>query len=123
MNFDEARQKHAEWRVKFRSAITKKETLDPAAIAKDDRCDLGKWLHGEAKARYSALPAYSECVQRHAHFHVEASKVAEQINAAKYEEAQALLAMGSAFSKASASIGTALDRLEQSAGSGSGSGA
>ena len=116
MNFDEARQKHADWRVKFRNAITKKETLDPAAIAKDDRCDLGKWLHGEAKKKYSALPAYAECVKHHAHFHVEASKVAERINAAKYDEAQALLAMGSGFSRASASIGTALDQMERAAG-------
>lgn len=116
MNFDEARQKHADWRVKFRSAITRKEKLDPAAIAKDDRCDLGKWLHGEAKAKYSGLPSYRECVERHAHFHLEASKVAESINAAKYDEAGELLAMGSGFSKASAAIGVALDGLEKEAG-------
>jgi methyl-accepting chemotaxis protein len=120
MNFDEAREKHAQWRVKFRNAITKKETLDPAVIARDDRCDLGKWLHGEARAKFSTLPAYAECMKHHAHFHVEASKVAERINAAKYDEAQAMLGMGSGFSRASASIGTALDQLELAAGDGAG---
>lgn len=116
MDFEEARKKHAEWRVRFRSTITKKETLDADAIAKDDRCDLGKWLHGEAKGKYSRLSAYSECVKQHAAFHLEASKVALVINAQKYEEAQALLGVGSGFSSASGAIHTALDELEKQAG-------
>jgi len=120
MDFDEARNKHAEWRFKFRSAITKKETLDADAIAKDDRCDLGRWLHGEAKAKYSRLSSYADCVKTHAHFHIEASKVANVINAQKYEEARALLGIGSGFSTASAAIGWALDVLQKEAGSSTG---
>ena len=120
MNFDEAREKHAQWRFKFRNAILKKETFDVDVIAKDDRCDLGKWLHGEAKAKYSRLSSYADCVKKHAHFHVEASKVAKVINAQKYEEALALLDIGSGFSIASAAIGTALNALEKEAGSSTG---
>jgi len=116
MDFEEARKKHAEWRVRFRSTITKKETLDADAIAKDDRCDLGKWLHGEAKGKYSRLNAYSRCVKEHANFHLEASKVARVINAQKYDEAHAMLGIGSGFSTASGAIHTALDELEVEAG-------
>jgi methyl-accepting chemotaxis protein len=120
MNFDEAREKHAQWRFKFRGAITQKETMDAVAIAKDDRCDLGKWLHGEAKGKYSRLSGYADCVNKHAHFHIAASNVAKVINAKKYEEARALLDMGSEFSLASAAIGSALDVLEKEAGSSAG---
>lgn len=115
MNFDEAKQKHAEWRFKFKTAIVKKETLDAEAIAKDDRCDLGKWLHGDAKIKYAKLPGYAECLKRHAQFHIEASKVAKAINARKFDEAQTMLGMGSGFSSASGAIGAALDELEKEA--------
>src|SRR5512140_1442267 len=112
MNFDEARDKHAQWRFKFHGENTKKETMDAVAIAKDDRCDLGKWLHGEAKGKYSRLSGYGNCVKKHADFHIAAGNVAKLINAKKYEEARALLEMGSGFSLASAAIGSALDVLE-----------
>jgi Chemoreceptor zinc-binding domain len=115
MNFEEARKKHAEWRVKFRSAITAKATLDAEAIAKDNCCDLGKWLHGEAKLKYAKYSSYTECVTKHAQFHVEASKVARVINAKQYDDAQALLGVGSGFSRASGAIGSALDALEKDA--------
>ncbi len=115
MNFEEARKKHAEWRVKFRSAITTKATLDATAIAKDNCCDLGKWLHGEAKTKYAALPSYQECVKKHANFHLEASKIAGVINAKKYDEAQSMLGIGTGFSSASGAIGNALDALERDA--------
>lgn len=115
MNFEEARKKHAEWRFTFRSAITTKATLDAEAIAKDNCCDLGKWLYGDAKIKFAKYPSYTECVKKHAQFHVEASKVARVINARKYDEAQALLGMGTGFSSASGAIGSALDTLEKDA--------
>jgi hypothetical protein len=116
MNFDEARNKHADWRFSFRTAITKKESLDVDSIARDDRCDLGKWLHGEAKGKYARLSSYADCVKKHAHFHLEASKVAKVINTKNYEAAHALLDIGSGFSAASAAIGSALDVLQKEAG-------
>ena len=119
MNFDEARDRHGQWRFKFRGAIAQKETMDAAVIAKDDRCDLGKWLHGEAKDKYSRLSSYSDCVGKHAHFHIAASDVANKINARQFEEARALLDMGSDFSLASAAIVSALNALEQEASGGS----
>lgn len=50
MDLNNAIAKHSEWKTKLRSAITRKETLDASTISKDNCCDLGKWLHGEAKS-------------------------------------------------------------------------
>lgn len=113
MNFEQARQKHAEWRVKLRGAIAKKETLDVGVIAKDTQCDLGKWLHGEAKQRFGRWPAYNDCVAKHAHFHLEAGRVAKVINDRQYDNAHSMLGVGSGFSSASAAIVNALDALEK----------
>ena len=55
MDLDQAIAKHAEWKFMFRSAIFKKETLDVNSIARDDCCELGKWLHLEAKAKFGDL--------------------------------------------------------------------
>ena len=58
MNFDEAINKHAAWRMKFRTAMKMKESLDAATIGKDNCCELGKWLYGPGKAEFG--PA---CIQ------------------------------------------------------------
>jgi methyl-accepting chemotaxis protein len=113
MDFEEARKKHAEWRLKFRGAISGKEVLNADLIAKDDQCMLGKWLHGEAKIKFGRSAAYAQCVEKHAQFHLEASKVAKVINARQYTEATAMLGIGTGFSRASAAIGNALDTLEK----------
>ncbi|MEO8501126.1 MAG: CZB domain-containing protein [Vicinamibacteria bacterium] len=116
MNFEEAREKHAQWRFTFRSAIVDRTTLDLAAIAQGDRCAVGRWLHGEARARYAGLPSYGGCLSTHDAFHVEASRVATLINAGRYDEAGELLGLGSAYSLASATFGQALNALEAEAG-------
>ena len=66
-----------------RTAISKQETIDAATVSKDNCCELGKWLHGEAKSEFGNFASHSECVSRHAAFHVEAGKVAVAINQKK----------------------------------------
>jgi Chemoreceptor zinc-binding domain len=115
MNLDSALAKHAEWKLKFRSAISKQESLDAAIIAKDNCCDFGKWLHGEGKTKYSGLTGFSDCVAKHATFHTEAGKVATAINAGKYNEAEAMLSAGTAYTASSNAVGTAIVRLKKEA--------
>lgn len=38
MNLDESIQKHAEWKLKFRAAISRKEQIDADTIGKDNCC-------------------------------------------------------------------------------------
>jgi Chemoreceptor zinc-binding domain len=112
MDLDTAIEKHAEWKLKFRSAISKREQLDATAIAKDDRCELGRWLHGEAKQLLGKRPSYSACLNKHAAFHSEAAKVAELINAGRYEEAERMLSSGTPYMLASSSVGVAIMNLK-----------
>lgn len=116
MNIDEALHKHAEWKTKFRSAIMKNETMDVATIEKDNCCDFGKWLYGDALKRYGSLEPYKVCVAKHANFHREAGKVASLINAKKYQEAETALAMQSEYGKATNEVGVAIVRLRKEIG-------
>lgn len=101
MDFDGAIKKHAEWKLKLHNAMTNHESLNVATISSDNVCEMGKWLHGEAKLKYQNLPTYKQCLAEHAAFHTEAGKVAAAINAKKYAEAEGMLASGAPFSKAS----------------------
>lgn len=113
MDLNTASQAHAEWKVKLRMAIAKKETLDANTISADNCCPLGKWLHGEAKSAYSTLPAYRDCVTRHANFHREAGAVARLINAGDYAKAASQLDAGTPYAAASAAVGTAILGLKK----------
>jgi methyl-accepting chemotaxis protein len=116
MNINQAIQQHAEWKIKFRSAISKQENLDVATISKDNCCDLGKWLHGEAKTKLGMLQSYTKCVANHATFHTEAAKVAQTINSKKYDEAEKMLSAGTSYTQASNAVGGALIQLKKEAG-------
>jgi methyl-accepting chemotaxis protein len=116
MDLDQAVQKHAEWKVKFRTAISKREKLDAASIAKDNACDVGKWLHGDAKSQYAGFNSLKECLAKHAAFHAEAGKVALAINAKKYSEAETMLAAGTPFAAASNAVGVAIIQLKKEIG-------
>ncbi|MCC6208770.1 MAG: CZB domain-containing protein [Gammaproteobacteria bacterium] len=113
MDLNRAIEIHADWKGKFRKAITEKQTLDAGMIAVDDRCELGCWLHGDAKARFSGFPSYQTCLTEHARFHAEAGKIAESINAGQYGEAEAMLAAGTPYAAASTSVGIAIMRLRK----------
>jgi methyl-accepting chemotaxis protein len=116
MDLSTAIQKHAEWKTKFRSAMMKHEQLDVATIAKDNCCDLGKWLHGEAKDQYGQLGSHMECVKKHAEFHTEAATVALEINKKDYPKAETMLAVGTSYTTASTAVGNAIMRLKKEIG-------
>jgi methyl-accepting chemotaxis protein len=113
IDLDKALEKHSEWKVKLRAAISKHEEMDVETISKDNCCDFGKWLYGGANSRLSQLASYSECVSKHAAFHVEAGRVATMINAKKFSEAEAMLGTGSSFVSASSAVGVAIMRLKK----------
>jgi hypothetical protein len=115
MDLNSAIQKHAEWKTKFRTAISKQEQMDAAIISKDNCCELGKWLHGEAKTQFGRLASHAECIQKHAVFHVEAGKIASAINAQKYTEAEAMLNAGTTYTQVSSQVGVAIMHLKKEA--------
>ena len=113
-DLDVALKKHADWKVKLRSAISSKEVLDADMISRDDCCDFGKWLyHDDASAIVGHLPSYQECMHQHTAFHRVAGDVATIINSGKYEQAEKLLSNGSDFMNASSAVGSAIIRLKK----------
>ena len=113
MNLDEAIQKHAEWKVKFRVAINKKETMDANTLKTDNHCSLGQWLHGEGQQLHSNKPGFNELVAKHAAFHRAAGKVAETINAGQYDVASGMLDGGTEYTQASLAVGVAINSLKK----------
>lgn len=113
MNLDEAIQKHAEWKMKFRLAITKKEAMDAQSICGDANCNLGKWLHGAGHVLYGNKPVFTELIAKHARFHRAAGKVAETINAGNYDLAMGMIDGGTEYTQASVAVGTAILALKK----------
>ena len=116
MDLDQAIDLHSEWRWKFCSAMAREEAMDALSIANDDGCELGKWLHGEAKNHFGHLASYARCVARHAAFHVEAGKVASIVNAGQYAQAEAMIGPDTPYSSASTAVRNALLALKEEAG-------
>jgi Chemoreceptor zinc-binding domain len=115
MDLNAAIQKHAEWKFKFRNALHTNETMDAVAISKDNNCEFGKWLHGEAIASHGKSTSYAKCVANHAAFHVEAGRIATVINARKKDEAERMLSPSSVFSEISRKIGICIVELKNEA--------
>jgi methyl-accepting chemotaxis protein len=113
MDLNHANMKHEQWKVKFRSAIVTKQTLDAAAVSADNHCDFGQWLQGDAKTKYGHLPSHSSCVSAHAAFHAEAGKVASIINAKNFDEAEKMLGFGSHFALTSSAVTRAIHHLQK----------
>jgi methyl-accepting chemotaxis protein len=90
--------------------------MDAETISKDNCCELGKWLHGEAASTFSEFSSYTECVAKHAVFHAEAGKVARAINAKKYTAAEAMIDSGTSYTAASIAVGVAIAHLKKEAG-------
>jgi len=115
MNLNLALDRHAQWKTNLRAAIFAQSTVDEATLAKDDCCDLGKWLYGEGKEKLSHLTGFTEAVSKHAEFHREVGKVARVINDKKFAEAEAMLGTGTSYATASNAIGVAIMRLKKEA--------
>jgi methyl-accepting chemotaxis protein len=115
MDLSEAMKVHAEWKIKFRNAIAKQQTLDVATISADNCCALGKWLYGEGKIKFSRLKSHADCVARHAVFHQEAGNVARTINEKKFTEAEDMIAPNTPFFKASTNVIIAIGALQRDA--------
>jgi methyl-accepting chemotaxis protein len=115
MDLQEAIRAHSDWKTKLRGAISAKSTLDVDTIARDDCCILGKWLHGESRPMFGPLVSHVACVKKHAAFHKEAAKIASNINAKRYAEAEKMLETGGPYSSASNEVIFAIGALKREA--------
>ncbi len=59
MNFDQAISAHVQWKSKLAAYIAKPDhSLHAEIIAKDDQCELGKWIHGEEGRNLPRCPTF-----------------------------------------------------------------
>lgn len=77
IDIDTAIAAHENWKVRLQNYLdgNSTEVLNPEVVCQDDRCDLGKWLHGPGSQRLGKYPAFAVLVARHKYFHVQASTV------------------------------------------------
>ena len=77
LDFKSAIEAHQRWKIRLNDVIEgrSEEVLDPASVARDDCCALGKWIHGVGGDNFSDQPEFAELKRRHAHFHVCAGHV------------------------------------------------
>lgn len=91
---------HRSWKARFRETMATGECWNIAQIKAVDACELGTFLAG-FKAPPELLPAYLACLQAHARFHVEAGRVAEEINLGNYPRAEEMMVFDSEYAVAS----------------------
>ncbi len=116
LTLDRAYAAHQHWKVRLQESVSARATLDVATIRRDDCCELGKWLHSDARSAYGHKPEFKSLLAKHANFHLVASVVAGIINTKQYDEATAMLQDYSLFSTASADVCMAIMALKRTAG-------
>ena len=86
--FYSAVEAHIKWKVRLSNYIqgTSNEILDPAAIACDDRCDLGKWIYTNLD-EFQHSDTFATVKQDHAEFHKTAAGIVELCHAGEREMA------------------------------------
>lgn len=72
LNMKEAIDAHTTWTRHIEQHINNGD-VDVFSIARasaDHNCELGKWLHGEAKKQFGTMPEYHELCKAHTDFHL-----------------------------------------------------
>ncbi|MEQ1568746.1 MAG: CZB domain-containing protein [Myxococcota bacterium] len=111
MDFDAAIRAHSRWKLRLVSYVHgPDQSLDPEEVGRDDRCDLGCWLHGDG-ARYAALPAFGALVQAHARFHRAAAEVVTRADQGEWVSSEVALGSSSAYERASVEVFQLLEQL------------
>ncbi|MGB3631895.1 MAG: CZB domain-containing protein, partial [Terracidiphilus sp.] len=87
-------------------------SLNAATVAKDDRCELGKWLRGEG-SRYAQSPEFAKLVTDHARFHVAAADIVKKADAGMKVSEEVALGAKSEYASASNTVVTELMRLKK----------
>ncbi|MDI1299719.1 methyl-accepting chemotaxis protein [Methylotenera sp.] len=99
-SFTDAENAHAKWKMRLVQFVggQSHEDFDEAAVSCDDKCDLGKWIHGPA-TKYSSMTEYKNLRTSHAEFHKTVGAIVHSVHEQDKESARLLL--GGDFATAS----------------------
>lgn len=107
---------HGQWKVRLREVIASGRsewTVDQVKV--DDQCLLGRWIYGDALARFPGDPVVEQVRDLHREFHQEAARVLALALAGRRAEAEQAMAQGSAYSRVSGALVRALQALGEKA--------
>lgn len=84
---------HENWKNRLQAYLegTSTEVFDANVVCFDDRCDLGKWIHGSGKAKMGHYPGFTALMSHHKMFHFAASNVVALQSRGKTAEADVIL--------------------------------
>ena len=116
IDIDTAIAAHENWKLRLQNYVNGKssETLHADVVCMDDRCDLGKWLHGPGNQRMGKYPAFTMLVARHKYFHVQASTVVALAQADEKGKAEQMI--DSSYRHASNQVVLLLKELKRGLG-------
>jgi hypothetical protein len=86
--------------------------MDPETVARDDDCEIGRWLYGEG-SKYRRLREYRHARDVHAAFHRRAAEVVAMAEGGRRLEAAAELAPGGELRTLSAALVRAFNLLNK----------
>ena len=118
LDIDKAIAAHENWKARLQKRLdgTSDEVLDPAVVCLDNRCDLGKWLHGPGNKRLGHYPAFTVLIARHQYFHQQAGAVVAQTQAGDLAGAEKTL--NGPFKYGSSQVVLLLKELKRGLGQG-----
>ena len=111
-SFADAEKAHVKWKSRLIDYMHGhgSEDLDVSTVCRDDQCDLGKWIYGDAM-KYASYSEYKGLRESHTTFHKTVGAIVENVQANKENEAKNLL--GGEFSAASKRTIKAIQEMQQ----------
>ena len=104
LDFDAAIAAHVIWKDRLTCYLQSSDrTLDPIEVAKDCKCDLGRWIYGKGMV-LAPWPEYRDLKTHHARFHLAAASVVARANAGHAMTIETALDADSHYARASASV-------------------
>jgi hypothetical protein len=84
MNPKDAITAHVNWKLRIHALLSGKSTekFDPSVIERDNVCELGKWIHSEARSQLPQ-PLHAELIATHADFHREAARIVRAVTSGR----------------------------------------
>ena len=113
LDIDLAMSAHENWKLRLQGYLdgVSTESFSAEEICFDDRCDLGKWIHGSGKAQLGSFPGFTALMGHHKMFHYAASNVVALSKAGNERDAHAMLT--GQFSKFSREVRQDLAMLQR----------
>lgn len=100
LDIDEAIATHQYWKQQLRAQLLARQPARPPEDRRaleretagcDDRCELGRWIHGRGRARLGTFPGFTDLMAHHRMFHHVAGNILALQECGKLADARRML--------------------------------